>query len=425
MATEIVSSLFGLSPEMYGQQQQMGALKTGMALANMDPAARGAALTYAGGAGLGGAIGGALGAQDPQLKLISARNAVSQQIDQTNPESIMKGAQMLAQIGDNQGAFALADYARKAQSEMAQAQQRSAAAQASIAQASRERQAAVPTDIQVAREIATLQANIDSLSQAPASPARDQALRQASTQLAQLERLTTKADKLPSFGTDREAVAAEVYDKPFAQLTPAQKAAVNKRVEEEGGRKAAAGAAKLVMPGEKQLVDIPGFRANVQKTIEAPLKAIFSVDNALANIDDAIKTDNFASYRAAQTQFAKAIAGAGDLSQKELKAAGADPSFVGGTADYLSSLATSTPTKDTMQKMQSAMQTIKKVNTAKATAEIERQRKIAAQAGYPAEAVKTALDFPELQAAPSGAPSGGDLAARAAAELKRRQSGAK
>ena len=137
MATEIVSSLFGLSPEMYGQQQQMGALKTGMALANMDPAARGAALTYAGGAGLGGAIGGALGAQDPQLKLISARNAVSQQIDQTNPESIMKGAQMLAQIGDNQGAFALADYARKAQSEMALTSQRTAAQQSSLATAAK------------------------------------------------------------------------------------------------------------------------------------------------------------------------------------------------------------------------------------------------------------------------------------------------
>ncbi len=65
-----------------------------------------------------------MGIEDPQLKLISARNSIAQQIDQTDPKSILKGAQMLSQIGDNQGAMALAEYARKAQSEMALAQQR-------------------------------------------------------------------------------------------------------------------------------------------------------------------------------------------------------------------------------------------------------------------------------------------------------------
>jgi hypothetical protein len=71
-------------------------------------------------------LAGAFGIEDPQLKLVSARNTIAQQIDQTNPESILKGAQMLAQAGDQQGAMALAEYARKAQSEMALAQQRTA-----------------------------------------------------------------------------------------------------------------------------------------------------------------------------------------------------------------------------------------------------------------------------------------------------------
>jgi soluble cytochrome b562 len=193
---------------------------------------------------------------------------------------------------------------------------------------------------------------------------------------------------------------------------------VNKRVEDEQGRKAAAGAAKLVLPGEKALVDIPGFRAKVQATIDAPLKTLFAIENALPNIEDAIKTDNFASYRAAQTQFARAIAGAGDLSQRELKAAGADPALLGGAADYLSQLATSTPTKDTMQKMRSAMLTIQRVNTAKAQSEIDRQRKMAVQSGYPTAALDTALDF-GLQTAPAA--GGGTLAEQAAAVLKARQ----
>jgi len=124
MAENIVAGLFGLNPQMYGEQQRRSALQEGITLAQLDPAARGAAMTYAGARGLGDAFGGAMGIEDPQLKLISARNSIAQQIDQTDPKSILKGAQMLSQIGDNQGAMALAEYARKAQSEMALAQQR-------------------------------------------------------------------------------------------------------------------------------------------------------------------------------------------------------------------------------------------------------------------------------------------------------------
>jgi hypothetical protein len=144
MAENIVAGLFGLTPEMYGEQQRRSALREGVELAQLDPAARGAAMTYAGARGLGNAIGGAFGIEDPQLKMISARNTIAQQIDQTNPESILKGAQMLAQMGDQQGAMALAQYARQAQSEMAQAQQRLAAARASDAAATRERFQADP-----------------------------------------------------------------------------------------------------------------------------------------------------------------------------------------------------------------------------------------------------------------------------------------
>jgi hypothetical protein len=122
---------------MYGEQQRVNALQEGISLAQLDPASRGAAMTYAGAKGLGGAIAGALGAEDPQLKLISARNSIFQQIDQSNPESMMQGIKMLSQMGDQQGAFALAQYARQAQGEMAQTQQRKAAEQASLATAAK------------------------------------------------------------------------------------------------------------------------------------------------------------------------------------------------------------------------------------------------------------------------------------------------
>ena len=154
MAENIVAGLFGLTPEMYGEQQRRSALREGIDLASLSPGQAGAAMTYAGARGLTGAIGGAMGIEDPQLKLISARNTIAQQIDQSNPESILQGAQMLAQAGDQQGAMALAQYARQAQVQIAEQKQRLAAGQASLAAASRERFQADPEKVRLARAVA-------------------------------------------------------------------------------------------------------------------------------------------------------------------------------------------------------------------------------------------------------------------------------
>jgi hypothetical protein len=377
MAENIVAGLFGMTPESYQGQQYQQDLKRSYELAQLDPGAAARAQLGASVGQLGRGFAGAMGIEDPQLKLISTRNSIAQQIDQTDPESILKGAQMLAQAGDQQGAFALAEYARKAQSEMALAQQRL-----------REKAAADP-----------FQQLLRTGKYTPESLAEFQ--RTGKPEDLMLFEKTEKPAKT-SYGAEADRASKARFGKNFDELTQAEAAVIDTLLEERGVKKAKEGASKLVLPGEKALVDIPAFTRNVQQTIEKPLNAIFQVDNALANIGDAIKTDNFASYRAAQTQFAKAIAGAGDLSQKELKAAGADPALIGGAADYLSTLASSTPTRDTMEKMQKAMQTIKKVNTNKANAELERQRKIAIAAGYPVEAVNMALSFPELATAPEG-----------------------
>ena len=144
MAENIVAGLFGLTPQMYQNQQYQQDLNRGISMAQLSPGAAAQAGLQASVGQLGRGIAGAMGIEDPQLKMISARNTIAQQIDQTNPESMLQGAQMLAQMGDQQGAMALAQYARQAQSEMAQAQQRRAAALASEAAAKRERVQADP-----------------------------------------------------------------------------------------------------------------------------------------------------------------------------------------------------------------------------------------------------------------------------------------
>jgi len=153
------------------------------------------------------------------------------------------------------------------------------------------------------------------------------------------------------------------------------------------------------MPGDKNLADIPAFRASVQRTIEPQLKTITATEQALTAINDSLATSNFAAYRAAQVQFARAISGAGDLSQKELKAAGADPSLLGGTADYLSTVFSSTPTADTQKKIRSTLQAIQTVARKQAQGEVDQQKAMALRSpGYNPDAVNEALKFPQLQA---------------------------
>jgi hypothetical protein len=169
-------------------------------------------MTYGGAKGLGTAIGGAMGVEDPQLKLISTRNAIAKQIDQSNPESILQGAQMLAQAGDQQGAMALAQYARQAQSEMALIQQRTAAA-------TRERQQAVPKEIVIANEKARITDQIDQLRMQEPTPENTRASRILTTQLAELEKLDDKSKRTVVVGNALvdATTGAEIYKGPDTQ----------------------------------------------------------------------------------------------------------------------------------------------------------------------------------------------------------------
>jgi hypothetical protein len=570
MAEDIVGGLFGVNPAMYQQQQQKQVFDRAVALQNLDPFQRAGVGLQQAGYNFAGALGGALGGVDPQLQRISALNAISKQIDQSSPESMMSGAKMLADAGFQQEAFALANYARKANSELALAKQRmnegraaaipkevqiaeyvstvktqlgqlqameqtpdvvnainllqsrldalpqpkEAAQNADIVKAQRAaeivRQLAIlkglpegqqspdairsletelavlspakaekeNADVVKAQRIGELVGQIDVLKSLPEAQQNPALIRQLDAQLASLsggsnkvsnfaqelidrgfkpgsvefnarmddyikkqtalpaapvkalpsvgaeaERISldefgvnfydltqeqrkvvnqkvdakaTKADKAsPSVGADAERISLEKFDKNYYDLNPEQRATVNKIVDakEPSGKVTITN----VLPGTEKLVDIPAFRSSVQRTIEPQLKIIDATDTALAAIDDSIATNNFSSFRAAQTQFARAISGGGDLSQKELLAAGADPAILGGTADYLSKLVSGTPTLDTQNKIKKTLLAIRKVSLDKAQAEIKQQRSIADLQKYPPAALEAALSFPQLK----------------------------
>jgi hypothetical protein len=117
MADSIVGGLFGTTPEMYQAQQNKEALAQASQLGQLDPfsAAR-TGLIYG-----GRQLGGALGGQDPQLRLLSQRNAVMKGIDLTNPSSLQSAAQQLSDVGDTQGALGLAQQAAVLKQQMMEA----------------------------------------------------------------------------------------------------------------------------------------------------------------------------------------------------------------------------------------------------------------------------------------------------------------
>jgi hypothetical protein len=188
MATDIVQSLFGITPDMYQQSQQARADQQALQYAQLSPFQQ---ANYAIGRGanmLGGAIARGLGGQDPELARITARQQISGQINYADPASIAKGVDLLSQAGDTQGAMMLADVYRKAESEKALAAQRTA-------QANRERQQAIPNEIQIANELASLETSLLQVENLPDSPDRTNAKNLLNARLAALRSLTSKPDK--------------------------------------------------------------------------------------------------------------------------------------------------------------------------------------------------------------------------------------
>ena len=133
MADPTTAGLFS-TPEQYQQAQSQAALQNAITMGQLTPEQSSrAALMFAGNRAAQG-VASALGAQDPALQLQSARQSILKGVDQTSAASLREAAQKLADMGDLQGANALA--------------QQSVAIQAKI----EDKQAARDTQLQIARE---------------------------------------------------------------------------------------------------------------------------------------------------------------------------------------------------------------------------------------------------------------------------------
>ena len=117
MASEIVGSLFGVTPELYQEQRDLMRQKQAMEFAQADPRAQATYGLYRAGQQAGQALGGLMGVEDPQMRLISLRNSLAKQFDVSTPEGLAQYGQALQQAGDTQGSLAIASELRKIRSE--------------------------------------------------------------------------------------------------------------------------------------------------------------------------------------------------------------------------------------------------------------------------------------------------------------------
>ena len=146
------------------------------------------------------------------------------------------------------------------------------------------------------------------------------------------------------------------------------------------------------------------FRVNVQKSIEPHYNIVTNADLGIAALTESLATGNFIDFNAARGSIAKAM-GDTHISAADIKAAGGDPSLVGGFMDYLNKVGTGTPSKDTQQKMLATLRLLKKIASDKANSELSKQAKLGLMDNMSQEQVDAALDFPEFKPGTSKTPT--------------------
>lgn len=332
MATDIVGSLFGVTPELYQEQRDQLARQRAMQLAQMAPLEQASYGAARAGQQFGSALGSLMGVEDPQMRLISQRNALAKQIDMNDPESIMRGAQMAAQAGDTTAATALADYARKAASDLALIQQRTAEKMTpeqrnALAFASSVGRPGTPefnrayqdkfTELTTKPEVtSTEMKNAAALaaSEFPVgSPQYTEKYRE------ELKRLTTAKEKDLRFGVDREAYAEEKFSKPFAQLSSEEKAFVNRYIESQKANIAEKSAVKVYPPGAPVAQkDWITFRDYTDKNpvMKKTMALISEAPNAIETISQV--TSNDIAAKALPATLAKLTGDTGVLSNQDI-----------------------------------------------------------------------------------------------------------
>jgi len=151
-------SLFGTTPEALMASRDDALRKQAAQYAQLDPFQQATMSIYQGANKLGGAVGGMLGGQDPEMMRIKQRQQILQNVNPNSPDALKQGIEQ---------AMAANDY--PAAQELAKRYQDLLAKQASTAKdaaaATKERQLAIPADLLKAQREAALKQGIRALAE--------------------------------------------------------------------------------------------------------------------------------------------------------------------------------------------------------------------------------------------------------------------
>ena len=311
MATE--QSLFGATPEAI-QQAREAALNTQAAqYAQMDPFQQASFGIYKGANQLGGAVGGMLGGQDPQLAKASAMKQLASQYDTTTPEGLQQYARALAGAGFNQEALQAAQ-----------------ASQASL------------------QKTATLEKTYADTEKAR----REKAGADPVQQLLRAKVYT--ADSIANYsesGNIRDLLPIDPKLKTQVVETKEGQILINSDTGEKImniGRSPERGV--KVSTSVTQAPDIVQAVSAFDKSVAPYIATRDSASTVQTLLNDAKKSNNSQSFEAARTTLAKTI-GENKLSNEDIRRTGIDPRLVAGALDWINKKIEGVPNDDVMKQM--------------------------------------------------------------------------
>jgi hypothetical protein len=344
---EVVNSLFGITPESLQAQRNAALQERALQYAKLDPFQRATAAIYSGANRLGGAVGGMLGAQDPEMMRLQQRQNMLQGLDLTNPESLKQGIQAAMQNKDYQLVSELTN--RYQQTLAADLSKRKT--ESEITKNMREKAAADP----VQQLLRTGKYTVASLSD--------------------YEQSGNIADLVP-VDPNEPTVLTETKEGIF--LINKKDGTTIKRI----GAAPERGTKLSVNPEIKMAPDIVGAVSAADKATEAEVNMLNSAKLAKQLINETAKSNNSQTWEAARTTIAKAV-GENKLSNEDIRRTGVDPRLVQGALDWVNKKIEGVPNADIQKQLYTLGSVLENNASSRYNAKIDRYRGAAQAAKFP------------------------------------------
>jgi hypothetical protein len=344
---EVVNSLFGITPESLQAQRDAALQAQALQYAKLNPFERANVGIYTGVSKLGNAIGGMLGAQDPEMMRLQQRQNMLQELDLTNPESLKQGIQTAMQNKDYQLVSELTNrYQQRVASDLA-----SRKTESEITKNLREKAGADP----VQQLLRTGKYTIPSM--------------------AAYEQSGNITDLVPIDPNEPTALS-ETKEGIFL---------INKRTGDKIQRigDAPERASKLsVNPEIKMAPDIVGAVNASEKATEKEVDMLESAQLAKQLINQTAKSNNSQTWEAARTTMARAV-GLNKLSNEDIRRTGVDPRLVQGALDWVNKKIEGVPNADIQKQLYTLSSVLENNASSRYNAKIDRFRGAAQAAKFP------------------------------------------